>query len=79
LYYAAEGARLPPLVLVGRRYWSERLPVWQALQALAAGRGMAGAIHLVDGSDEVLEVLEVLGSAGPAAHPPSRPGAESAR
>jgi len=79
LYYAAEGARLPPLVLVGRRYWSERLPVWQALQALAAGRGMAGAIHLVDGIDEVLDVLDVLGSAGPAAHPSSRPGAASAR
>ena len=85
LYYAAEGARLPPLVLVGRRYWSQRLPVWQALQALqalAAGRGMAGAIHLVDGTDEVLDVLDVLdviGSAGPAAHPSSRPGAESAR
>ncbi|MGI8717816.1 MAG: LOG family protein [Lapillicoccus sp.] len=91
LYYAAEEARLPPLVLVGRRYWSQRLPVWQALQALAAGRGMAGAIHLVDGIDEVLDVLDVLdmpdmpdvpdvpGSAGPAAHPSSRPGAASAR
>lgn len=82
LYYAAEGARLPPLVLVGRRYWSQRLPVWQALEALAAGRGMAGAIHLVDGTDEVLDVLDVPdvpGSAGPAAHPSSRPGAASAR
>ncbi|MBC9821456.1 LOG family protein [Terrabacter sp. MAHUQ-38] len=57
LYYAPEGARLSPLVLVGRRHWTERVPVWPALTTIAAGRPMAGAIHLVDSVDEVLPLL----------------------
>jgi hypothetical protein len=57
LYYAPEGARLPPLVLVGRRHWTERVPVWPALTTIAAGRAMAGAIHLVESIDEVLPLL----------------------
>ena len=48
---------LPPLVLVGRAHWTERVPVWTALQALAAGRPMSEAIHLVDSIDEVLPLL----------------------
>lgn len=57
LYYAPEGARLPPLILVGRRHWTERVPVWPALTTIAAGRPMAGAIHLVESIDEVLPLL----------------------
>jgi predicted Rossmann-fold nucleotide-binding protein len=57
LYYAPEGARLPPLVLVGRDHWSERVPVWPALTTIAADRPMAGAIHLVESIDEVLPLL----------------------
>ncbi len=57
LYYAAGDAPLPPLVLVGRDHWSTELPVWPALRALAAGRPMEGAIHLVDSPDEVLPHL----------------------
>ena len=57
LYYAPDGTPLPPLVLVGRAHWTERVPVWTALQALAAGRPMSEAIHLVDSIDEVLPLL----------------------
>jgi len=58
LYYAPEGAPLPPLVLVGREHWTERVPVWPALRAIAAGRPMEAAVHLVDSVDEVLPLLE---------------------
>jgi predicted Rossmann-fold nucleotide-binding protein len=51
--YYADPARVAPMVLVGRRYWTEELPVWPLLQALAAGRPMAGHLHLVDDPAEV--------------------------
>jgi hypothetical protein len=57
LYYAAEGAALPPMVLVGVRHWTHTVPVWPALQALATGRGMADALHLVDDVAEVPALL----------------------
>ncbi len=57
LYYAAADAPLPPLVLVGREHWTDTVPVWSAIQALARGRRMEGAVHLVDGIDEVLPLL----------------------
>ncbi len=57
LYYAPEGAPLPPLVLVGREHWTERVPVWPALQALARGRRMEQVLHLVDRIDDVLPLL----------------------
>ncbi|GGB20074.1 hypothetical protein GCM10011492_07440 [Flexivirga endophytica] len=48
LYYAAaDRGVLPPLVLVGDKYWRAEMPVWGVLQALAADRPMADAIHLV--------------------------------
>ncbi len=56
-FYAPEGTRIPPLVLVGRAYWTEVLPAWPLLTALAAGHGMATAIHCVDTWAEALEVL----------------------
>ena len=59
LYYAPAGAQIPPMVLVGVRHWTETVPVWAGLQALAAGRDMAGAIHLVDDVAEVPSLLRV--------------------
>lgn len=54
-YYATgEGS---PMVLVDRAHWTERLPAWPLLRQLAAGRGMAERIHLVDTVDEVPAVL----------------------
>ena len=60
LYYErepADGAPLPHLVLVGRAHWTEALPVWPALAALASGRGMADRVHLVDDLTEAVGVL----------------------
>lgn len=41
------------MVLVGRDYWTETLPVWPLLQALARDRDMESLLHLVDSVDEV--------------------------
>jgi predicted Rossmann-fold nucleotide-binding protein len=57
LYYAAADELLAPLVLVGRRHWTETVPVWPALQALARGRRMEQVLHLVDTIDDVLPLL----------------------
>jgi predicted Rossmann-fold nucleotide-binding protein len=64
LFYAREGAPLAPLVLVGRDYWTERVPVWPALAALdllgrAGGRvlGVGSAIHLVESIDEAVDLV----------------------
>lgn len=56
LYYEVDG-RMPPLVLVGRRHWTEHLPVHQLLQALGRDRPMAGQVHLVDTVDEAAALL----------------------
>jgi predicted Rossmann-fold nucleotide-binding protein len=52
-YYAAEG-RATEMVLVGKAHWTEKLPAWQLLCALAKGREMEKRIHLVDHVDEAL-------------------------
>ena len=62
LYYAQEGAALPVLVLVGVRHWTQTVPVWPALQALAAGRAMAGTIHLVDSTREAADLVHAAAS-----------------
>jgi predicted Rossmann-fold nucleotide-binding protein len=55
-YYAAPGA-LAPMVLVGVDHWTEELPAWPLLEALAAGRPMARRVHLVDSPADVLPHL----------------------
>ena len=57
LYYASPEAVSPPLVLVGVEQWTEVVPVWPLVQALAAGRGMGSAVHLVNDAQEALAVL----------------------
>ncbi|WP_299441793.1 LOG family protein [uncultured Phycicoccus sp.] len=57
LYYGGPDRPLRQLVLVGRRHWTETLPVWPALQALAAGRPMARHLHLVDDLAEAVDLL----------------------
>jgi len=46
-----------PMVLLGRRYWTEELPVWPLLRALAAGRAMEPHVHLVDTVEEAVQVV----------------------
>ena len=55
-YYAGPGS-VAPMVLVGVRHWTEDTPGWPLLRSLAAGRAMERSTHLVDGLDEVLEIL----------------------
>jgi len=55
-YYATDD-KVAPMVLVGRRYWTETLPVWPLLNALARGRAMEAHIHLVDTVEEATELV----------------------
>ena len=55
--YYATGARVVPLVLLGRHYWTQTLPAWPLLKALAAERIMEDKIALVDSVDEALDVI----------------------
>ena len=50
-YYAADD-KVAPMVLVGERYWTETLPAWPLLTALARGRAMEPHVHLVATVDE---------------------------
>jgi predicted Rossmann-fold nucleotide-binding protein len=55
-YYATEDA-IAPMVLVGRAHWTQTLPAWPLLQALAKGRPMEAHIHLVDDVDEAAAII----------------------
>jgi len=61
-YYAADD-QVAPMVLVGERYWTEMLPVWPLLTALARGRAMEQHVHLVDTVDEAAELITRRGAA----------------
>ncbi|WP_323794014.1 LOG family protein [Nocardioides sp.] len=61
-YYADE-VSAAPMVLVGRTYWTDTLPVWPLLQALARGRVMESMVHLVDTPEEAAALVEQHGSA----------------
>ena len=58
-YYGSLGAPTP-MVLVDRAHWTDRLPAWPLLEALAADRPMASRIALVDSIDEAPAALERL-------------------
>ncbi|MFB7981725.1 LOG family protein [Streptomyces vinaceus] len=58
-YYGSRGEPTP-MVLVDRRHWTEHLPAWPLLQALARGRAMESRIALVDSVDEVPAVLAAM-------------------
>jgi predicted Rossmann-fold nucleotide-binding protein len=55
-YYATDD-KVAPMVLVGRHYWTQTLPAWPLLTALAQGRAMEEHVHLVDSIDEAAAVL----------------------
>ncbi|MHB9858746.1 LOG family protein [Streptomyces sp. YIM S03343] len=58
-YYESRGEPTP-MVLVDRAHWTERLPAWPLLQALARGRAMESHIALVDRIEEAPEALKRL-------------------
>jgi len=55
-YYADESS-VAPMVLVGRTHWTETLPVWQLMQALARGRAMEQHVHLVDTVEDAVALV----------------------
>ncbi|NUP74439.1 MAG: Rossmann fold nucleotide-binding protein [Sinomonas sp.] len=48
---------ITPMVLLGRRHWTEELPAWPLLSSLARDHGMAGRVHLVDSVEEAVAAL----------------------
>ncbi|MFJ2560928.1 MULTISPECIES: LOG family protein [unclassified Streptomyces] len=58
-YYQSRGEPTP-MVLVDRAHWTERLPTWPLLQALAKERPMEARIALVDSVDEAPAALARL-------------------
>nr|WP_307840960.1 Rossmann fold nucleotide-binding protein [Streptomyces sp. GESEQ-4] len=59
-YYESRGEPTP-MVLVNRAHWTERLPTWPLLQALARGRSMEARIALVDRIEEAPAALKRVG------------------
>lgn len=55
-YYADESS-VAPMVLVGREHWTETLPAWPLLRALASGRAMEDHVHLVETVDEAAQLV----------------------
>ncbi|MFF4187326.1 LOG family protein [Streptomyces sp. NPDC001691] len=55
-YYESRGGPTP-MVLVDRAHWTERLPTWPLLRALARDRPMAARIALVDSVSEAPAAL----------------------
>jgi predicted Rossmann-fold nucleotide-binding protein len=55
--YYAERPLLAPMILVGVQHWTERLPVWPLLVALARDRAMADHLALVDSVEEAARLL----------------------
>ncbi|WP_449353129.1 LOG family protein [Streptomyces shaanxiensis] len=58
-YYESRGEPTP-MVLVDRAHWTERLPTWPLLQALARDRSMQARIALVDRIEEAPGALKRL-------------------
>lgn len=65
-YYESRGEPTP-MVLVDRAHWTEKLPAWPLLRALADSRSMDARITLVDSVDEVPQALARLTAAGQSA------------
>ncbi|MFF3330030.1 LOG family protein [Streptomyces sp. NPDC002888] len=59
-YYESRGEPTP-MVLVDRAHWTERLPTWPLLRALARERSMEARIALVDRIEEAPAALKRLG------------------
>ena len=65
LFYAPAELPLAPLVLVGREYWTETIPVWAAVQALGHERGLGSVTHLVETPEEAAEIVLARMPGGP--------------
>ncbi|MEV6174347.1 Rossmann fold nucleotide-binding protein [Streptomyces sp. NPDC051954] len=59
-YYESRGEPTP-MVLVNRAHWTEKLPAWPLLQALARDRAMEARIALVDRIEQAPAALKRVG------------------
>lgn len=66
--YYGDPSTIAPMVLVGREHWTEDVPAWPLLQALARGRAMEGHVHLVDTVEEAVEALRPAGGGDASRH-----------
>jgi predicted Rossmann-fold nucleotide-binding protein len=55
-YYADESS-VAPMVLIGTAYWTEELPAWPLLRALARGRPMERHVHLVESVEDAVNLI----------------------
>ncbi|RSO25802.1 Rossmann fold nucleotide-binding protein [Streptomyces sp. WAC 06725] len=67
-YYGSRGEPTP-MVLVDRAHWTEKLPAWPLLRALAAERPMSAKIALVDSVEEAPDALAALVDGAPSDQP----------
>ncbi|MFK0121254.1 LOG family protein [Streptomyces sp. NPDC090994] len=58
-YYESRGEPTP-MVLVDEAHWTERLPTWPLLRALARGRSMESRIRLVDRIEDAPAALKLI-------------------
>ncbi len=56
-YYSPDPAQVAPMVFVGEKHWTEKLPVWQLVQALGKDRTMGERLLLVDDVDDAADYL----------------------
>ena len=56
-FYAADASLVVPLILIGRKYWTDVYPAWPLLQQLGAGRAMGELIYCVDDVRGAAELL----------------------
>ncbi|MEJ8671333.1 LOG family protein [Streptomyces sp. NBC_01614] len=59
-YYESRGEPTP-MVLVNKAHWTQKLPTWPLLQALARDRSMESRIALVDRIEQAPQALKRLG------------------
>jgi predicted Rossmann-fold nucleotide-binding protein len=55
-YYADE-SEMAPMLFVGRKYWTQTMPAWPLVSALADGRPLATVARLLDDTAEVHGLL----------------------
>lgn len=61
--YYAESATVAPMVLLGVEHWTQRVPAWPLLNALARDRAMASRVALVNSLDAAIDALNVAARA----------------
>jgi predicted Rossmann-fold nucleotide-binding protein len=60
-HYGTVRREVAPMVLFGKRFWSEEMPVWPVLEALAARAEWSDRLLLTDDANEAHRFLESLG------------------